>query len=116
MSIQTFHTLPETPIGSLEEFVERDGGSGLRRALELDPEAIIDEIELAGVRGRGGAGFPTARKWRGVQSEATADDRITVVVNAAEGASSRQAEQTVTSADAHLLFGSPQLPGKFETL
>ena len=48
-------------------------------------EAIIDEIEASGLRGRGGAGFPTGRKWRSVAGFASDVLATTVVVNAAEG-------------------------------
>src|SRR5439155_3389225 len=43
---------------------ERTGGyQGLRRALSMDPDAVIDEVKVSGLRGRGGAGFPTGTKW-----------------------------------------------------
>ena len=49
---------------SLDDYLAAGGCSGLRRALELGPEGVIAELEKAGLRGRGGAGFPTAAKWR----------------------------------------------------
>jgi NADH:ubiquinone oxidoreductase subunit F (NADH-binding) len=85
MTMQTFHALPASPVGSFGEHLERGGGHGLRHALQLGPESVIDAIDEAGVRGRGGAGFPTGRKWRGVLGGLAADDRVTVVINAAEG-------------------------------
>ena len=51
---------------TLEGYVARGGGSGLDRARALGPAATIAELETAGLRGRGGAGFPTAVKWRSV--------------------------------------------------
>ncbi|WP_068141491.1 NADH-ubiquinone oxidoreductase-F iron-sulfur binding region domain-containing protein [Limnochorda pilosa] len=49
---------------SLEEYLGRGGYRGLRRALlELTPEQVIEEVTVSGLRGRGGAGFPTGRKW-----------------------------------------------------
>jgi NADH-quinone oxidoreductase subunit F len=78
--------LPGQPVTSLAEHLQAGGGAGLQRALELEPAAVTDEVDRAGLRGRGGAGFPTATKWRGVQ--ATAADhggRLTLVANAAEG-------------------------------
>jgi NADH-quinone oxidoreductase subunit F len=78
--------LPPEPVTSLETHLAAGGGRGLERALGLDADAIIDELERAGLRGRGGAGFPTARKWRGVrETAATAGGRLTLVANAAEG-------------------------------
>ena len=48
--------------------------------------ALIDEVEAAGLRGRGGAGFPTGVKWRTVRGQPLATSSpTTVVVNAAEG-------------------------------
>ncbi|HLM16740.1 MAG TPA: NADH-ubiquinone oxidoreductase-F iron-sulfur binding region domain-containing protein, partial [Acidimicrobiia bacterium] len=59
------------------------GGLGLARAQELGPEGTIDVVDRSGLRGRGGAGFPTGRKWRSIAA-AEADRRF-VVCNAAEG-------------------------------
>jgi NADH-quinone oxidoreductase subunit F len=51
--------------GSLDDYLAgRAGYSGLERALKLGPEGVIAELESAGLRGRGGAGYPTAQKWR----------------------------------------------------
>jgi NADH:ubiquinone oxidoreductase subunit F (NADH-binding) len=61
------------------------GGAGLDAALRLGPAATIDEVAASGLRGRGGAGFPTGRKWQAVARYASADLPATVVVNAAEG-------------------------------
>ncbi|MEX2625665.1 MAG: NADH-quinone oxidoreductase subunit E, partial [Ilumatobacteraceae bacterium] len=78
--------LPPEPVRSLDAHLASGGGAGLSRALELDRDAVIDEIDRAGLRGRGGAGFPTARKWRGVlETAASAGGRLSLVANAAEG-------------------------------
>jgi NADH-quinone oxidoreductase subunit F len=83
---ETDRLLPTAPVRSLDDHLAGGGGAGLERALELDMEAILDELDRAGLRGRGGAGFPTARKWRGVmETAATAGGRLTIVANAAEG-------------------------------
>lgn len=50
--------------GSLDDYLKRDGYKGLEKALSLLREEVILEIERSGLRGRGGAGFPTGRKWR----------------------------------------------------
>jgi NADH-quinone oxidoreductase subunit F len=78
--------LPDAPLGSLAEHLAAGGGQGLERALRLTPEEVTAEVDAAGLRGRGGAGFPTARKWRGVQATASeAGGVLTLVANAAEG-------------------------------
>jgi len=52
----------------MEEYLRRDGFRALKRCMEeLSPEQIIGEVERSGIRGRGGAGFPTGQKWRVVR-------------------------------------------------
>ena len=51
--------LAERPIGSMAEYVARGGGRALEIAGERGPDWIIEEVRRAGLRGRGGAGFPT---------------------------------------------------------
>jgi NADH:ubiquinone oxidoreductase subunit F (NADH-binding) len=77
--------LPPEPVSSLEEHVDRGGGRGLRAARAATPEALIAEVEASGLRGRGGAGFPTGRKWRTVAENRSSALPTTVVVNGAEG-------------------------------
>ncbi|MEJ7801037.1 MAG: NADH-ubiquinone oxidoreductase-F iron-sulfur binding region domain-containing protein [Ilumatobacter sp.] len=76
--------LPMEPISSIEQYLATpSGGRGLERAREIGPAATIDEIAAAGLRGRGGGGFPTGRKWAGI---ATRDvGPAYVVCNGAEG-------------------------------
>jgi NADH-quinone oxidoreductase subunit F len=86
VSIDTDRLLPPEPVTSLKGHLDAGGGAGLERALGLDPEDVIAEIDAAGLRGRGGAGFPTATKWRGVRQTAReAGGRLSLVANAAEG-------------------------------
>ena len=49
---------------SLDDYIARGGYEGLKRALAMTPDEIISEVEKSGLRGKGGAGFPTGRKWR----------------------------------------------------
>jgi NADH:ubiquinone oxidoreductase subunit F (NADH-binding) len=72
-------------IPSLDEYLTRRGGTGIDAARQVEPEALIDEVEAAGLRGRGGAGFPTHRKWRTIVENRSDFARATVVVNGAEG-------------------------------
>jgi NADH:ubiquinone oxidoreductase subunit F (NADH-binding) len=75
--------LPPAPILSVQDYLNAGGGRGLQTALDLGPQATLDLVAAAGVRGRGGAGFPTARKWASVR-DGGSGPRF-VVVNAAEG-------------------------------
>ena len=69
---------------NIEEYIARDGYQGLARALtQMKPEEVIAEIGKAGLRGRGGAGFPTATKWTFVRN-APGNEKY-VVCNGDEG-------------------------------
>lgn len=76
------HLLPDRPVPSLDDYLKQGGGEGLERAHALGAEQVVAEIRSSGLRGRGGAGFPTGVKWRGTAAEA--GPRY-VVCNAAEG-------------------------------
>ena len=49
---------------SLEDYIAAGGYEALKKAMTMTPEEIIKEVETSGLRGRGGAGFPTGTKWR----------------------------------------------------
>ena len=61
----------------------------------MDATAIIDHLDAAGLRGRGGAGFPTGRKWRTVRDNCSTFERTSVVVNAAEGEPGTLKDRTI---------------------
>lgn len=48
---------------NIDHYISKEGFSGLKKAIKLTPIEVIKEIEMSGLRGRGGAGFPTAKKW-----------------------------------------------------
>src|SRR5215208_2167766 len=48
---------------TFDGWVKRGGYKGLRKVLQMTPEAVVEEIKTSGLRGRGGAGFPTGLKW-----------------------------------------------------
>jgi NADH-quinone oxidoreductase subunit F len=75
--------LPETPYRSLDHYRAEGGGEGLAALDRMGPESAIGEIRGSGLRGRGGAGFPTAVKLGGVA--AAEGDRKFVVANVSEG-------------------------------
>jgi NADH:ubiquinone oxidoreductase subunit F (NADH-binding) len=75
--------LPSEPIETISEYLDSGGGRGLEQALRLGELATIETVTSAGLRGRGGAGFPAGRKWLSVR-EGGAGLRF-VVANGAEG-------------------------------
>jgi NADH-quinone oxidoreductase subunit F len=66
----TDRLLPASPAASLADHLDAGGGRGSSVPLELGADGVCDVLDAAGLRGRGGAGFPTARKWRGVAETA----------------------------------------------
>src|SRR5436305_8107271 len=78
------HLLPDRAITTIDEYLATETGAlGVARAQELGPAATIDAIVRAGLRGRGGGGFPTGRKWSGVVGQGAS--RRYLVCNGAEG-------------------------------
>jgi NADH-quinone oxidoreductase subunit F len=87
---------------SIDEYLF-DGGYGvLAQALEQPPEAIIEAITASGLRGRGGAGFPTGEKWRLVARTA-AQERY-VICNADEGDPGAYMDRTLIESNPHQLI------------
>jgi len=69
---------------SIEDFIAQGGYAALSMALkDMSPEAVIEEVKQAGLRGRGGGGFLTARKWETTHN--TESDRKYVICNCDEG-------------------------------
>jgi NADH-quinone oxidoreductase subunit F len=77
------HLLPEKPIESFDQYVARDGGQALAKALTIPREHIIADIKKSGLRGRGGAGFSTGMKWASVAHDPCPTKYL--VCNGAEG-------------------------------
>ena len=99
LDVDSWRVLPPKPYDSLADYIEAGGGVGLTATKAVEPEAIIDELEASGLRGRGGAGFPTGVKWRTVKSFASPVLRTTVVVNAAEGEPGTFKDRTILRAN-----------------
>jgi NADH:ubiquinone oxidoreductase subunit F (NADH-binding) len=76
--------LDPNPVPTLDDYASAGGGEALEAARLSEPVAVIEVVEASGLRGRGGAGFPTGTKWRTVAGMGGAEP-VTVVVNAAEG-------------------------------
>jgi NADH-quinone oxidoreductase subunit F len=82
---------------SLEEYVASGGYRGLSRALKIGPEKTIEEIQKSGLKGRGGAGFPTGLKWRLTRQQAATPKYV--IANAHEGDPSVFANRLLAESD-----------------
>lgn len=84
---------------NIEDYEARDGYKALPKALSMDREAIIEEIKKAGLRGRGGAGFPTGLKWQLCAKEESA--KKYVICNADEGDPGAFMDRSTLEGDPH---------------
>jgi NADH-quinone oxidoreductase subunit F len=91
--------LASRPTHDLDDYERSGGGQGLEAAVRLGPEAVIEEVLASGLRGRGGAGFPTGRKWAAVSQNLPSVEPATVVVNAAEGEPGSFKDRAIVRAD-----------------
>ncbi len=105
----TFARVGVTDPVSLGDYVAQGGYRGLRRALELAPEAIVKEVTDSGLRGRGGAAFPTGIKWKTVLDQKTAQKYVTC--NADEGDSGTFADRMLMEGDPLLLIEGMTIAG-----
>src|SRR5205823_2267293 len=87
---------------SVADYVKHGGYQGLTRALSMEPAAIVQEITTSGLRGRGGAAFPTGIKWKTVL-DAPADQKY-VTCNADEGDSGTFADRMLMEGDPFVLI------------
>jgi NADP-reducing hydrogenase subunit HndC len=95
---------------SIEEFIAGDGYQALGHALtEMTPQEVIDEINRAGLQGRGGAGFPTGRKWSFVAS-APGQPKY-VICNADESEPGTFKDRLILEGDPHSIIEAMALAG-----
>ncbi|MAU44462.1 MAG: formate dehydrogenase [Yangia sp.] len=94
---------------SLDQYEALGGLVGLRRALGMTGEQITDEVKLSGLRGRGGAGFPTGIKWDTVRMAHA--DRKYIVCNADEGDSGTFADRMIMEGDPFCLIEGMTIAG-----
>jgi formate dehydrogenase iron-sulfur subunit len=94
---------------SLESYKKHGGLNGLTNALALTPAAIVAEVTESGLRGRGGAGFPTGIKWKTVLD--TSGDRKYIVCNADEGDSGTFADRMIMEGDPFVLIEGMTIAG-----
>ena len=94
---------------SLDDYRAHDGYKGLERALAMKPIEIVDEVAKSGLRGRGGAGFPTGIKWKTVHD--TPGPQKYIVCNADEGDSGTFADRMIMEGDPFLLVEGMTIAG-----
>jgi NADH-quinone oxidoreductase subunit F len=84
----------------IDEYISREGYTALAKALtKMTPEQIIDQVKAAGLRGRGGAGFPTGKKWE--LARAAKGNSKHIVCNADEGDPGAFMDRSIIESDPH---------------
>ncbi len=94
---------------SLQDYAAHGGLQGLKRALSMQPGQIVDEMVESGLRGRGGAAFPTGIKWKTVAG--TPGDTKYIVCNADEGDSGTFADRLLMEGDPYVLIEGMTIAG-----
>ncbi|WP_421403436.1 formate dehydrogenase beta subunit [Agrobacterium fabrum] len=94
---------------SLEDYCAYQGMKGLEKAVTMEPLAIVAQVTESGLRGRGGAGFPTGIKWKTV-ADAMADQKY-IVCNADEGDSGTFADRMIMEGDPFVLIEGMAIAG-----
>ncbi|MCB2203717.1 NADH-quinone oxidoreductase subunit NuoF [bacterium] len=96
--------------GSIEEYIERDGYKAVTKALkEMTPETVIDEVLASGLRGRGGGGFPTGKKWQFTRgAEGT---KKYIICNADEGDPGAFMDRSILESDPHSVLEGMMIAG-----
>lgn len=94
---------------SLEDYWTHGGFAGLTKALKMTPLEIVEQVTASGLRGRGGAGFPTGIKWKTVH-DAPADQKY-IVCNADEGDSGTFADRMIMEGDPFVVIEGMTIAG-----
>ncbi len=94
----------------IDEYIAFDGYRALARVLiEMNPDEVIDTIDKSGLRGRGGAGFPTGKKWRATKD--AKGDKKYVVCNADEGDPGAFMDRSILEGDPHAVLEAMEIAG-----
>ena len=106
MDVKTLHGY----VGTKLSFAEASADAGLRKAEAMDAEAVINLVTASGLRGRGGAGFPTGMKWKFARAEARSPKYI--ICNADEGEPGTFKDRLILTDFADLVFAGMAVAGK----
>ncbi len=94
---------------SIESYINAGGYTALKKALEIGADGIIEEIKKSGLRGRGGAGFPTHIKWQSARNSQS--DEKYIVCNADEGDPGAFMDRAVLEGDPHRVLEGMMIAG-----
>jgi NADH-quinone oxidoreductase subunit F len=87
---------------NINHYIANDGYEGLNEVLKMKPQEVIDEVKKSGIRGRGGAGFPTGQKWQFCHDAAGSQKYI--ICNADEGDPGAFMDRAVLEGDPHSIL------------
>lgn len=87
---------------NIDHYLAMDGYQGLKKALAMKPEDVIEKIQTSGLRGRGGAGFPTGLKWKFTRTEKEPEKYI--ICNADEGDPGAFMNRSLIEGDPHAVL------------
>ncbi|WP_136255630.1 formate dehydrogenase beta subunit [Onishia niordana] len=105
----TFARIGITDPLSIADYLAHDGFRGLEAALAREPQELVEEVKASGLRGRGGAAFPTGIKWQTVLD--TPADQKYIVCNADEGDSGTFADRLIMECDPYVLIEGMAIAG-----
>ena len=95
---------------NIEEYIAMDGYQALAKVLtEMTPDDVIDTMLAAGLRGRGGGGFPTGRKWRFAANEPKGQKYV--ICNADEGDPGAFMDRSIMEGDPHAIIEAMEIAG-----
>ena len=95
----------------IDNYQALDGFKGLKQALTMTPQQIVDQVKDSGLRGRGGAAFPAGIKWQTVHDAGTSDSQKYIVCNADEGDSGTFADRLLMESDPYQLIEGMVIAG-----
>ncbi len=105
----TFARIGITDPLSIDDYLAHEGYAGLQKALQMSPEQIVQQVTDSGLRGRGGAAFPTGIKWNTVRTAVATQKYI--VCNADEGDSGTFSDRMVMEDDPFMLIEGMTIAG-----
>ncbi len=95
---------------NIDEYIIRGGYIGLKKALQMEPMAVVNEVKSSGLRGRGGAGFPTGMKWQ--FANGSKGNKKYIVCNADEGDPGAFMDRSLLEGDPHAVLEGMLIAGQ----